>query len=412
VKVAFAHYSGTADISGVTTWLIGFSEWLVKAGHEVVIHLHHFGDDPQQGSILPSLQRLDIETHSLRRTGSLEADTRHTLEFLNQAQPDLFLPQCMNEHYLAAAHAGRQGLPWIFTMHSDDPDYWGVAEALCPESHGGSSVCVSQFLAQKLIQRVPCTNPQVIPCGIMLSTAQASFSNQPFRVVYSGRMVERQKCIHQILHTLIHACKTSSNIEAHLIGDGPARTACEQLAAQAGFSDRIHFHGRVPPEKVQPLLQRSQAILLMSDFEGLPVALLEAMAVGVVPVVRAIESGIPELVQHEHTGLLVENDSVRAAAALVRLSRDPDLWHHCSTQARTLVQVGYGAEQCFERWFEVMQQPKSTVTVQFPISISNLRRVIPEGDHLFTAQFPTTGMPLNKWNPRRVASALRRRIGI
>lgn len=39
-------------------------------------------------------------------------------------QPDLFLPQCLHAHYLVAAHADHQGLPWIFTIHSDDPDYW------------------------------------------------------------------------------------------------------------------------------------------------------------------------------------------------------------------------------------------------------------------------------------------------
>ena len=59
------------------------------------------------------------------------------------------------------------------------------AIALTPENHGGSSVCVSQFLAQQLRQRLPATNPQVIPCGITLPTAQASFSDQPFRVVVS-----------------------------------------------------------------------------------------------------------------------------------------------------------------------------------------------------------------------------------
>jgi hypothetical protein len=93
MKIALAHYSGSADISGVTTWLIGFCGRLVQAVHDVVMHFHHFGDDPLQCSILPNLQRLGIETHTVRRTGSLEGDTRQTLQFLNQVQPDLFLPQ-------------------------------------------------------------------------------------------------------------------------------------------------------------------------------------------------------------------------------------------------------------------------------------------------------------------------------
>ena len=107
MRIAFAHYSSSADISGVTTWLIGFCERLVQAGHEVVMHLHHFGNDPLQGSIMPNLLRLGIETHAVRRLGSFEADTRQTLQFLNQVQPELFLPQCLHVHYASAAQAGR-----------------------------------------------------------------------------------------------------------------------------------------------------------------------------------------------------------------------------------------------------------------------------------------------------------------
>ena len=156
-------------------------------------------------------------------------------------------------------------------------------------------------------------------------------------------MVERQTCTHQVVHTLIQACKVSSQIETYLIGDGAECAACENLVRQAGLPGRIQFHGRIPPEQVQLLLQCSQAILLMSDFEGLPVALLEAMAAGVVSEVRAIESGIPELVLHERTGLLVGNDPAEAAAQLVRLSGDSQLWQHCCTNSRALVQEGYNA---------------------------------------------------------------------
>lgn len=412
MKIALAHYSASSDISGVTTWLIAFCERLVQAGHEVVMHLHHYGDDPHQGSILPSLQSLGIETHAVCRTGILEADTCQTLQFLNQVQPELFLPQCLHAHYVAAAHAGRQGLPWFFAMHSDDPNYWCVAEALTPETHGGRSVCVSQFLAKQLRQRLAATKPQVISYGITLPRGQVSFSAQPFRVVYSGRLVEPQKCIAQVVLTFIHACRASSHIEAHLIGEGPARASCEQLVSQAGLADRIHFQGRVPPEQLQPLLECCQAILLMSDFEGLPVALLEAMAAGVVPVARAIESGIPELVHNEHTGLLVSNDPAEAAAALVRLSREPGLWQRCSTHSRALVEAGYGADQCFERWLGVIQQTQGAATVQFPMNTAKISRVIPKGDQRFQAQYETTGGPSNKWHLRRVASVLKRRIGI
>lgn len=63
-------------------------------------------------------------------------------------------------------------------------------------------------------------------------------------------------------------------VEAHLIGDGPDCAACDQLVHEVCLTDRIQFNVRVPPDQVQLLLQRSQAILMMSDFERLPVALL------------------------------------------------------------------------------------------------------------------------------------------
>lgn len=114
-------------------------------------------------------------------------------------QPDLFVLQCLHPHVGAAAHAGRQGVPWIFTMHLTSP-MTGASQK--PSSR-----------QSKRQQRLPATNRRVIPCGITLPTAQASFSDQPFRVVYCGRMVERQKCIHRLVHTLIQAWRMSSQMK-------------------------------------------------------------------------------------------------------------------------------------------------------------------------------------------------------
>lgn len=154
-----------------------------------------------------------------------------------------------------------------------------------------------------------------------------------------------------------------------------------------------------------PLLQRSQAILLMSDFEGLPVALLEAMAAGVV---RAIDSGIPELVHHEHTGLLVPNDPIAAASALVRLSEDPGLWQHCSEQARALMQSHYSADHCIERWLEVIGEPQSAEGARFPIATTGLGRLLPLADPRFRSQYPPPRSCWSRLHPWRLLGRLRR----
>lgn len=66
--------------------------------------------------------------------------------------------------------------------------------------------------------------------------------------------MERQRCIYQMVQTLIHVCKTSSQIEAPLIVDGNDLAVCEQLVHQSGLADHIYCQGRLPPEQVQPLV--------------------------------------------------------------------------------------------------------------------------------------------------------------
>jgi len=412
MRIGIAHYSAPSDISGVTTWVIDLCKRLADTGHVVGLHLHHFGGNPSHASILGSLRAHDIEIFPVVRSGLLARDTRKTIHFLNHFNPDLFLPQCLNAHYFAATHAGRQGLPWIFTMHSDDPAYWCIDEALNPEKNGGTTVCVSQYLAMHLQKKCAIAQPHVIPYGSSIPGHRSHYSTDPFRVVYSGRMVNRQKCIRQVVEALIAACRTSSCIHADLLGDGPERRACERMVARAGLTRRIRFLGRLDASQVRAVLQGSQAILLMSDFEGLPVALLEAMASGVVPVVRAIPSGIPELVEHERTGLLVSNDPQEAAAALVRLAGDQALWQHCSSNARFLIAESYCEDHSFNQWSQLIDQHAGKERASYPISTTCLSQTLPFQDRRFHATYPPVRAFLSKFHTKRITSRMRRILSI
>jgi hypothetical protein len=94
---------------------------------------------------------------------------------------------------------------------------------------------------------------------------------------------------------------------------------------------------------------------------------MEAMALGVVPVARSIASGIPELVHHEQTGLLVSDDPTEAAAAILRLAQDSQLWRHCSSASRDLVRQAYGQTQTLQQWNSLIKDLQATSTPQYPI---------------------------------------------
>lgn len=350
--IAFAHYSLVNDISGVTTWLQDLLFRLKADGVPLVVLLHHIGDGIDRSSLVGPLREAGIPVELHPRRATMEEDVRDTFRFLETHRPVVFLPQCLNAMYFAAAEAGAQGLPWLLTMHSDDPDYWEIAQALPPEEHGGNMVCVSQYIAGLVSERGLANTPQVIPYGVQVPQATVRWSTAPFRVVYSGRMVEEQKRLSLVIATMIEACKRDDRIECVLMGQGPAETKAKEAVRAAGLEDRILFMGRLTGPEVRAVLERSQALLLMSDYEGLPVSMLEAMALGVVPVVRGIESGIPELVHQGSTGLITNAEPPDAAASLVQLMNDEPLWQRCSQGARDLVRERYSIGRSYADWVE------------------------------------------------------------
>jgi glycosyltransferase involved in cell wall biosynthesis len=132
-------------------------------------------------------------------------------------------------------------------------------------------------------------------------------------------------------------------LDCSLVGDGPERSAVEAAIAAAGLERQVRLLGSLPQQAMQAVLDRSDVMVLPSIvtadgmMDGIPVALMEAMATEL-PVVATRVSGIPELVEHERTGLLVDEKDGRAlAGALERLHRDPALARRLGTAGRTHV---------------------------------------------------------------------------
>lgn len=367
--IAFSHYSSKNDISGVTTWLERLLLRLHSDRIPVVVYLQHFGSNVEESNLLRTLRQAGIPVEIEPRSLYTENDVHGVLNFLNRHQPQVFFPQCLESMYYAAGIVGQAGLTWSMTIHSDDPFYWAIAEIVPPESNGGLMVGVSDYICQRAIREGLVNEPQTIPCGVPISKNAAYFSDSPFRVAFSGRIVEEQKRISLVLEAMAQACRRDSRIECWLIGDGSALSSSKQWVLDRDLGDRIHFLGRLEPVAVQDKLVQCQAILLMSDYEGLPVALLEAMAIGVVPVVRSIPSGIPELVKNNETGFLVDEAPEQAASAIVHLVNHPELWLQHSEASKLLVSKYYSEEICYQRWLNVISELSDRSTIQYPIPI-------------------------------------------
>jgi colanic acid/amylovoran biosynthesis glycosyltransferase len=184
MRIAFAHYSTEDDIGGASSWLIRLASDLRQQGWKVAVLLPHQGDHPAKSTIASALRTADVEVFLQPQLRCANDAVLQTLDFLNTWRPTVFLPQCLAAHFIAAVIAGRQGLPWALTVHSDDPQYWSILRLIRPRGSGGCTVCVSHYLAREVKRRGFDFEPLVIPCGVPLPDHQVHHNPNSFHVVY------------------------------------------------------------------------------------------------------------------------------------------------------------------------------------------------------------------------------------
>jgi colanic acid/amylovoran biosynthesis glycosyltransferase len=155
----------------------------------------------------------------------------------------------------------------------------------------------------------------------------------PFRIVCAGRLAA-VKGQHVLVAAMAALVEEGRDIRLWLAGDGPDRTALRQDVENRGLVDRVSFAGNVNQDKLLDLYRESDALVLASFAEGLPVVMMEAMAMEI-PCVAPWVNGIPEIVTHETDGLLVPPGDAQALAhAIGRLMDDTELRRALGQKAR------------------------------------------------------------------------------
>jgi glycosyltransferase involved in cell wall biosynthesis len=219
------------------------------------------------------------------------------------------------------------GLPFSFTAHAQDFMVDLGSDALLAEMcrEAAFVVAVSDYSRELLRARCPDSAEKIhrVYNGIEptdFPAARRRVEGEPLRVIAIGRLIEFKG-----FHHLVEACgilaKRGVAFECVIIGAGPWCEALEKMAVTEGVAGSIRFAGVLGQEAVKAELARSDVFCLPSivDSKGasdiLPTVIMEAMACGL-PVVSTTLAGIPEMVEHGKTGLLVEPGEVGAVGPL------------------------------------------------------------------------------------------------
>lgn len=247
---------------------------------------------------------------------------------------------------LAALVIGRlTGIPYTFTAHAHDIHV--DRTMLRAKVRGAARVITISDFNRRLLEgwfgddargRV-----EVVRCGVDLERfperpAAPDAADGVLRVLCVAGLRDYKGHIH-LIRAVADLARRGVEVRLELIGDGELRGELEEACRREGVADRVVFRGARPAQDVADAMDRCHAFALPSvvtgrgRMEGLPVALMEAMA-RAVPVVTSAISGIPELVEDGVSGLLTApGDEAAIAAALLRIRDDPDA-------ARTMALAG------------------------------------------------------------------------
>jgi hypothetical protein len=158
-----------------------------------------------------------------------------------------------------------------------------------------------------------------LPYPMEVRPAISRPETREIRLAYVGRLEEPQKRVSRLPALFAALAGRGVDFSATVAGDGPAAKELARLLEErgTGVADRVRLVGTLDRAGVAGIWQTHDVALLVSAFEGLPLAVLEAMAAGACPVAMAIESGLDQLIRDGVDGRVVPQGDVEAMAAAI-----------------------------------------------------------------------------------------------
>jgi len=239
-------------------------------------------------------------------------------------------------------------LPFSLTIHGPEELLNVDAYQLRDKLHQASFVfCISDFCRSQLCQLTPpsqWSKFSVIRLGVdpahLTPPQPARAATSPLQLVCTGRLVAA-KGHHILLEALKLLHDRGVALHTTLIGDGPERTNLENFVRLRGLQKSITFTSALSHAETLTYVRDADIFVLASFAEGIPVALMEAMAFGV-PCVSTTIAGIPELITTGQDGILVPPaNAIALAAAIESLAQDSALRAFLGHSARQRILRDY-----------------------------------------------------------------------
>jgi glycosyltransferase involved in cell wall biosynthesis len=263
------------------------------------------------------------------------------IRIVHQIQPDVIHTHRLKENILGCVAARlNSNIPTVRTSHgaSEHLPSWKHPSKriihwlnfICGRYLQQAIIAVSEDLAEQLKKDFPSKKIHVIENGIdlqeinHLSKVKKSYHpSQTINIGFAGRLVPVKR-VDILINTARHILDNCPGltIAFHIYGDGPLRNQLERLNRRLKTDTIISFEGH--SKDILDRIREMDALLITSDHEGLPMILLEAMALGT-PIISHSVGGIPYVLNHGRCGILIsENKPSNYALAISQLTDNPE----------------------------------------------------------------------------------------
>jgi len=227
------------------------------------------------------------------------------------------------------------------------------------------AITISEFTKNKVIERYKINNSNnikviypILPEMNNITDSKLDINKNDFIIIAVCRLVKR-KGIEYLLEAM--SLIKDKNIRLIVIGDGPERNDLGNLKDKYNLLDRVIFTGRVPD--IEFYYNIAKVAVLVSynienegDFEGLGLVLLEAQSYGL-PVIGTRSGGIPEAIEENKTGFIVEEKNARSIAdAIIRLKNDTTLYSNMNNRTKDFLEERFGKNNTIKRLIDILKR--------------------------------------------------------
>ncbi len=344
------------DPGGIQSFCAELIPELIGRGHEVLLLTAHTGvslpDHSMHGQI--EVRRVDSLLAVVDRDpGRILRAKIEIADIVGSFNPDLIhLHPCGPELVYFHQIRKKWPIPTVVTVHNNyssiDADFGDTGSYGRVFEPARRIATVSDDIRRWLLSLRPELTAKTSTIHNGLSVLEAEPVPLPWdppRLLYVGR-IEAQKRLDVLMRAFATVASTHADVRLQIAGHGTQLGIVRDLAGSLGLDERVDFLGAVDRKSVPGLLDGATILVMSSDFEGLPVVLLEAARQGR-PAVATAVGGVPEVVIQGETGLLVDPDAPDAlAGAITTLLDDPMRARQFGDAARRYFMASFSLETC------------------------------------------------------------------